>query len=107
MLLLLWTCAADADPCTAMCAAAGTLYGGCLTSWGTSWEAANYADEADFLDACATWAWEMRQLEVEAGEVGATDQMCMDRSAAFEGDDATCDTYTTLDWNTPSWEAGP
>ena len=106
MLLLLAACAADPDPCTAMCVAAASLYGGCLTTWGADWESANYADEADFVDACATWAWEMRQLEVDAGKIGATDQTCLERSTAFQAEDATCDTYTTLDWNSPTWESG-
>ncbi len=107
MLLLLLSCERTADPCTGMCQAAAALYGGCLTSWNADWEAANYADEDDFLDACATWAWEMRQLEVDAHETGATEQMCVERSAAFSAEDATCDSYTTLDWNTPDWEPGP
>lgn len=90
-----------------MCEAAADLYGGCLSSWGADWEAAAYADEDDFLDACATWSWEQRQLEVDAGEDGATNAVCEERALLFVSDEATCDDYTTLDWNTPTWDVGP
>ena len=96
-------CAAPEDPCTAMCAAAADLYGGCLSSWGADWEAAAYEDEADFLDACATWAWEERQLEAEAGHVGSVDTVCEERERQFAAEDATCDDFTSLDWSAPAW----
>jgi hypothetical protein len=106
MLLLLALLAACAEPdaCTPMCAAAGQLYGGCLQDWGADWEAAAYADEADFLDACDTWAWEMHQLERDAGRTGATDAACAEREAALTADDATCESFTGIDWHTPPWE---
>ncbi len=87
-----------------MCEAAASLYGGCLRDWGADWEAAAYADEEDFLDACGTWAWEMRQLEADVDHPGATDQTCEERAAAFTAEDATCEAFTGLDWHTPPWE---
>lgn len=107
MVWFLVGCAAAPDPCTLMCEAAADLYGGCLRDWGAGWEAAAYADEDDFLDACGTWAWETRQLEVEAGESGATDAACESREALFAAEDATCDDYTTMDWSTPPWAESP
>lgn len=102
--LLLLGCAEPADPCTAMCAGAAELYGGCLSEWGADWSAAGYADEPDFLDACATWAWELRELEADAGRTGEVDAECARREEAFTAEAATCDAYTSLDWNTPPWE---
>lgn len=87
-----------------MCEAAASLYGGCLREWGADWEAAAYADEEDFLDACGTWVREMRQLEADADHLGATDQTCEERAAAFTAEDATCEAFTGLDWHTPPWE---
>lgn len=104
MVWLLLGCADPADPCTATCDAAASLYGGCLADWGAGWEAAGYADEADFVDACATWAWELRQLEADAGRTGEVDAECEARTEALAAEDATCDTYTSMDWNTPPWE---
>lgn len=92
------------DPCEAMCAAAADLYGGCLDDWGVGWTAAGYADEYDFIDACETWAWQMRRLEDRAGHNGATDAACARRTARFEAPDATCDDYTSIDWSSPPWQ---
>lgn len=104
MLLLLLACAEAPDPCAEMCEAAASLYGGCLSGWGADWSAAGYADEADYLDACGTWAWELRALEADAGRSGQVDALCAERDAQLTADDATCETYTTMDWNTPPWE---
>lgn len=107
MLLLLLACAVEAPPaCDAMCSSAAELYGGCLEDWGVGWEAAGYADEDDFLNSCSTWAWEMQVLEEDAvergeaagGEVAAT---CRERTALLEAEDATCKTYTELEWEAP------
>jgi len=106
---MLWfalACAPAPDPCAAMCDGAASLYGGCLGEWGADWPAAGYADEADFLDACATWAFQMRALEVDAGRTGDVDAECAAREATFAADDATCEDYTTLDWNSPPWQEG-
>ncbi len=102
--LLLAGACAEPDVCTPMCEAAASLYGGCLRDWGADWEAAAYTDEADFLDACTTWAWEMKQLERDADEIGATDETCEEREAAFADENATCDAFTGIDWHNPPWE---
>jgi len=102
LLLLVGACA-EPDVCTPMCEAAAELYGGCLSDWGAGWEAAAYTDEADFLDACSTWAWEMQQLEVDAGQQGATAAACEERAAAFSAEDAECDAFTGVDWHNPPW----
>jgi hypothetical protein len=86
-----------------MCEAGAELYGGCLAEWDADWSAAGYADEADFLDACATWSFEMRSLERDAGHDGETDRSCADRAAQFSSPAATCDDFTSTDWNTPPW----
>jgi hypothetical protein len=87
-----------------MCEGAARLYGGCLRDWGAGWEAAAYADEADFLDACTTWAWEMKQLEAEAGREGSTEAACEERGAAMTADTATCEAFTGVDWHNPPWD---
>ncbi len=106
MLWLLLACAADPDPCTPMCEGAAALYGGCLTDWGADWSAAGYTDEAGFLDACTTWAFQMRALEADAGRTGDVDAECTAREARFTAEDATCEDYTGLDWNSPPWQEG-
>lgn len=99
----------EPDPCAEMCNAAAVLYGGCLADWGAGWEAAGYSDEEDFLDACATWAWELRLLEQDAvdqgviDEAGQVDSTCEARRDALSADDATCSTYTSIDWNDAPW----
>jgi hypothetical protein len=103
LLLVLAGACAPADRCAPMCEAAADLYGGCLRDWGADWEAAAYADEADFFDACTTWAWEMEQLEQEADRAGATADVCAEREAAFVAEDATCEAFTSLDWHNPPW----
>ncbi len=99
----------DPDPCTEMCEAAAVLYGGCLAEWGAGWEGAGYSDEEDFLDACTTWAWELRLLEEDAldqgviEETGQVDATCVSRRDAFLSEEATCSTYTRIDWNDAPW----
>ena len=102
-LWLLLACAEEASPCLAMCEAGASLYGGGLADWGADWSAAGYADGDDFVDACATWTYEMYTLEAEAGREGEVDATCHDRLAAFEADGATCDDFTGVDWSTPPW----
>ena len=115
LLTALAACAPDGAPpaCVRMCVKAAALYGGCLDDWGADWPAAGYADEADFIGACETWAWEMSLLEadaVERGDTGAAGSLvgtCDDRGAAFSAPDATCDAYTGTDWNARPWEPAP
>lgn len=73
--------------------------------WGTDWAAAGYDDEGAFVESCDTRAWEMRKLEADAGHDGATDAVCASRAEAFNAPDATCDTYTNIDWSAPAWES--
>ena len=90
------------DPCADMCVAAEQLYGGCLTDWGLDWTAAGYEDGDDFLDACDTWAWELRLLEEAAGESGTVDDACVEREALFiEG---PCEAFTDTPWSDFPWE---
>jgi hypothetical protein len=89
-----------------MCSSAAELYGGCLEDWGVGWEAAGYDDEDDFLGSCSTWAWEMQVLEddaVERGEAvgGEVAAICAERRALLDAEDATCQTYTDLEWGAP------
>ena len=85
-----------------MCATATELYGRCLDAWGVDWEAAGYADAADFASSCDTWAWTSRALEDEAGETGAVDRECRERRALLDG--GTCDDFTSLDWSSVPWQ---
>lgn len=112
---LLLACARAPDPCTDMCGSAATLYGGCLESWGLGWSAAGYADQADFLDRCQTWAWEERLLEAravrqgQAGAEGSVDATCTERDAAFTAAAADpealqCAVYTDIAWDEAPWE---
>ncbi len=95
-----------ADPCEAMCTAAATLYGGCLEDWGADWTAAGYGDDAEFIDACQTWAWQMRLLEEHEGSaLGWTDQTCRARTTLY--DEGVCTDFTQTDWNQMPWGATP
>ena len=88
------------DPCDPMCATVADAYGACLVDWGLDWTAAGYQDASDFEDACATWAWEQRQLARDAGRpVAEVDQACETRAAQVEEGD--CSTISSLDWNEP------
>ena len=104
LLLLLPGCSPAAPAaCDEMCAAAAALYGGCLADWGADWSAAGYADEADFLTACAAWGWEMSLLEADAGQEGVLEDTCSARASALSADDAACSAYTDIDWNSALW----
>jgi hypothetical protein len=102
LLLAAVGCGDGAEPCEGMCDAAARVYGGCLTEWGTDWAAAGYADRADFLDACDTWAWEMRLLEDRAGSSGEVDAVCAEQEATLSG--GGCDAFLDVDWNAPPRE---
>ena len=103
LLLALLSCADTApDPCPDMCRAGASLYGGCLESWGLDWSAAGFEDDADFLEVCETWAWEMRMLEEAAGESGTVDATCEERDALFT--DGDCDDFTGVDWSDFPWD---
>ncbi|MBM4369182.1 MAG: hypothetical protein FJ102_23410 [Deltaproteobacteria bacterium] len=102
-MLWLLACVTQPDPCLAMCEAGAALYGGCLAEWGADWTAAGYADEDDFLDACDTWAFEWRQIEAVDGHEGQTDATCVARAEQFSASTATCDDFTSTDWNSAPW----
>lgn len=96
--------------CEQMCAAAASLYGGCLEDWGVDWTAAGYDDEDAFLDACATWSWEMSLLSAYAADEelpGASEdwlgETCATRQDALSADDAACSAYTDIEWNDVPW----
>ena len=106
-------CADAVDPaCAAMCATAGEAYGACLADWGVDWSAAGLEDEADYVDRCETWAWEMGVLERDArarGEAvprGATEAACVERDSLLSAEGATCTDLTAIDWTVPPWQAG-
>jgi hypothetical protein len=98
----------EPDPCEPMCQEAAVLYGGCLADWGLEWSAAGYEDEQHFLLSCATWAWELRELEeaaLERGELGRTgsvDAVCVEREELFS--DGVCSDYTDIDWSELPWD---
>jgi len=110
VILLLLACAGAPDPCASMCSAAGELLGACVEDWELDWPAVGYADEADFLGSCETWAWEARLLEREArrqgeAERGAVDLLCeqreVDLRAAIE--EPACEAWTAIDWSEMPW----
>ena len=104
LLLLLVGCGTPLPPaCVEMCAAAASLYGGCLEDWGGDWTMAGYADQEEFVDACQTWAWEMQQLEAHHGDEGWTEGTCAERAPTFAGGD--CASFTGTDWNQMPWDA--
>jgi hypothetical protein len=111
MLLLLLACSQTEQPpaCDRMCDAAAALYGGCLTDWGADWSAAGYADEEAFVGSCSTWGWQMALLQEDAIERGAwTDrrwlsETCDARAAAFSAEEASCSSYTEVEWNNVPW----
>lgn len=83
-------------PCEEMCAQAAVLYGGCVEEWGLDWPAVGYADSSDYVESCETWAWEAELLTRGQDWTEAT---CAERAADFAAPDATCDTYTAVDWS--------
>lgn len=105
-LLALLACDAPPEACAQACAAAAVAMQGCLAEDGLGWEAAGYADEAAFLDACDTWAWEQLQLAREAGQGrAALGEACEVRAEDIE--QGTCEEFMALDWNHPLDEVSP
>lgn len=98
--LLLWACAPE-DPCVPMCEAAATAWGTCLADRDATWVDAGWADEADFLDGCDTWAWTQRKLARDAGR-GDVDAICADRARAIAADPDPC-AVTHMDWDGPAF----
>jgi hypothetical protein len=92
-----------------MCVHAAELYEPCLIEWGLDWPAAGYDDRAHFLGSCDTWSWEMAQVHRDALRRGLTEERdwlvntCDARSAAFSAPEATCDDYTSVDWDSVPW----
>ena len=83
ILLILLACTPEPEPCDDMCAAAAVHTADCLAADELDWPAAGYDDEADFLDACATWAWELRVLDV--------DPECAAREQALSAGELSCE----------------
>ena len=103
MLVLALGCAQQADdPCDAMCAEAAEVYTHCLEDWDADWNAAGYSDEADFIDACDTWVWEMRLIAEEHGDADTVDATCTERAERFS--EGQCNDFTDIDWNDMPWE---
>ena len=92
-----------------MCEAGARLYQDCLDDWGASWSDAGFESRADFVDGCRTWSWEMGLLEedaVRSGMVradGTVVEECRARRTSFTADEATCSTFTEIDWNQTPW----
>lgn len=105
--LLLLSCAAEADPCPAMCEAAAPLVQACLEAEGLDWGAAGYADEAAFLESCETWAWQARLLERDAGQEGAVDATCQARAEDFTAAMADPEAPDCAAWTAVTWEEMP
>ncbi len=80
-----------------MCLDAVDLYGACVEDWGLSWPDVGHDDERAYLDSCETWVWEARSLSRDSPEW--LEQACRERRQAFRADEATCDTYTSIDWS--------
>lgn len=104
-------CATELPACDRMCVAATAVYGACLDDWELDWDAAGYRGSGDFEQSCQTWVWEMQELEKDAvdegilNERGALVQTCRERHADLSADDASCETYTALDWSRAPWES--
>lgn len=62
------------------------MQGECLAADGLGWEAAGHADEADYIDACETWAWEQVRIDRASGRRGATGPDCEARTALVRYD---------------------
>ena len=101
-LALLAACSPAVDPCAPMCDAVVDAQGACLADWGVGWDAVGYTDAEERRNACDTWAWELRHLERDADERGATDLVCEERTEALEADG--CAAYTAIDWNALPWD---
>lgn len=85
--------------CDAMCDAAAANREACLESMGLGWDALGYADEADFRDACATWAWEQAQILGATGDAARLDAECAARRDALAVSD--CGAFAEFEWNEP------
>ena len=99
ILLVLLPACTDAVPqsCIAMCRDGASLYGGCIEDWGLDWPAVGYEDRAAFLLSCETWAWQAEQLTRDQPDWVET--TCDRRQADFASPEATCETFTGVDWN--------
>ncbi len=97
-----WHCGPTPDPCADTCDQARNLFETCLEEWGIDWTDAGYQDAQDYLDACLTWAWEMRILATDAGEPEALDTLCEERTIELEA--GSCDTYLAIDWAYQPWQ---
>lgn len=111
LVVALGSCAPAAPAaCTRMCGAAVPLLGSCLDEWGVDWTDAGYAGPDDFAAACETWSWEMAQLEQDAvkqgvlNETGALADTCAVRARDFSAADASCETWSEVDWARAPWE---
>ena len=96
------SCHLEPDPCEETCDQAQRLFEACLDDWGIDWTDAGYQDADDYLDACLTWAWEMRTLAADAGDPGAADSLCEERTTELET--GTCDAYLAIDWAYQPWQ---
>lgn len=89
MILFLLACGVP-EACDAMCARAADGEAACLDERQLTWASAGYADRADFLDRCDTWAWEEVRLSGSA-----TAEICAERRDSMDG---TCAAYEALAW---------
>jgi hypothetical protein len=97
--LLALACAGGEDPCERVCPPAASTYAACLAEEGRSWESSEWGSEADFLDACATWAWEVRRLARAERAHDALDAECADREALLGEEGASCAAWDQLAWD--------
>ncbi len=96
MILLLLACARPL-PCASFCQRAEALLLDCAEEQGLDIEAMGFSTVEDFRESCATWAWEARRLEREAGAAQA-------RCEAWEAElvdideGQACATWAGIDW---------
>lgn len=104
-----WACS-DGVPesCHSMCEAASLLQATCLAADGLDWSQSRWQSQADFDEACLTWAWEAQKLEGAAARQGEAERgsiidACEQRGAEYAGSQAQCEPLDGPGWALP-WE---
>lgn len=108
-LIALLACDPVPPACPALCAEAAAALSPCVEAQGLSWSAYGYEDQADFQDACDTWAWEQARMAQHASArqggggqgLHALEARCVDLSETFAT--GTCEEQLSVRWGDEAW----
>ncbi len=86
------------DPCAQLCLDLVEQLDECRPEWGLTWEAFGAESRADWRTRCQN-DWDTVRADLEAREVPAAEDQCLDASAdlvALQDGDTTCDVLRAL-----------